>query len=1186
MSRNWTTEQLNAINAKDGSLLVSAAAGSGKTAVLIERVVKRVTDKENPTDVDRLLIVTYTRLAAAELKQRLVSAFKDILKKEPSNKYIRRQLALVGKANISTVDSFCSSVVKEFFYKLDIDSDFRVADETELEIVKNEAVEKTLDIFYSKKDTNFHSLVEMFSSQRNDLQLQQNILKVYEFICSHPFGDLWLDEKRGYYEIGDSVKESVWGEIVLKASLLALQYAKEIVDKNLQLMYDCPEIAQSKICDYTLSDKKGIDDLLDVFENGSWNEIAEKVNAYSQVKFTVPRTLTHHPIKLKIHDGRKNVKAVVDNLKKSFSYYEKYAIGDIKYLSPIVSVFFDCVNEFSHQYALLKAEKHIADYSDLEHWTLDILCERDGKTIRQSDTAKIISQRFDEIIVDEYQDANEVQEFIFTMLSKDEQNMFVVGDVKQSIYGFRQAEPRIFLRRRDKYPHYNEQENNYPAKIILKKNFRSRKGIADGVNFVFKLLMSEQVGDMQYTEDECLVAGASYPEKNENDVELTFIDYTDDVYSDSCEAEAVYIANRIQQMVFEGYKITQNGVTRPVTYGDFAILMRTSEGYAKTYIETLSRFGIPANAKSKETFLYTKEITLLLNLLRVIDNPMRDIPLLSVLMSVLYAFSPDDMALIRAESKKCNLYTALKMRAKSGDEKCLEFLNSLDYYRNLSITLPCDELLITLCEDTGYIALMEVLCKNKSCRDNIQLFIEYARTFEQNSNKGLSAFVSYIDRILENGSDLKGAVKANAVENSVSIISVHSSKGLEYPVCFLANVGHKFNDKDLNENVLLHSKLGIAFKRRDLDKRVQYNTLPRQAIRIKKANDAKSEELRVLYVALTRPKEKLIMVCAKKKLEEYIASISNKLVNESSISPYVVQSAASIADWLVMCALLHQSGTPLREIANRDLLSYIKTDCNWSINIENLCSEENEQSEFDFKDAPTQKSIDNELIKLFDERFDFEYENAPLQKIPVKVSVSDLAHSKSDVKIFDNTKTLKKPLFQNDGKLTAAQKGTATHKFLQVCNFKNAKADISTEINRLVQLGYLSDVQAECLDRRKLLTFFNSDVVEEILCSSEVLREFNFTVEIKARDVDESIKPPFDTKKLILQGSIDLAYEKDGSLIIVDYKTDKVSDISQLVSRYEQQIKLYKYALSQCTEKSISKCILYSLHLCSSVEVF
>lgn len=1191
MGRKWTDEQNDAINAQGGSLLVSAAAGSGKTAVLIERVVKRITSPENPVDVDRLMIVTYTRLAASELKQRLTKALRDILSKDPKNKYILRQLSLLNRAAISTVDSFCSSVVREFFYKIDIQSDFRIADDTELKLIKNDALELTLESFYEKKSPAFYNLVETFSSQKNDNNLEANILKLYEFLCSHPFGADWLNEKKEYYKSINDVKKTVWGKIMINRALDAVKYCAEIAALSKRIFTECDELHSTAVGNIVADDENGINAVLNKLENGSWDEICDSINSYSQMRFSAPRALTAHPDKLRIQENRKAIKGIIDNLKKSFSRYEKDCIDDIDALRPTVQAFFECVEEFSKNYSYLKAEKHVADYSDLEHWTLDILCKREDGKVLPSDTALLLQSRFDEIIVDEYQDANEVQELIFKMLSKNESNIFAVGDVKQSIYGFRQAQPQIFLRRRESYKHYDREKDMYPAKIILKKNFRSRDGITDGVNFVFKLLMSDKLGDMYYTQDEYLVAGASYPERTENDVELALFDLDRFDNTDSCVVEATYIANRIHQMVSQGFEVTQNGVTRPVTYGDFAVLLRSTQGYSKTYIDVLASMGIPANAKSKETFLESREISLLVNLLRVIDNPMRDIPLLSVLMSVIFAFSPDDIAKLRENDRKEALYISVKKSAENGSQKCIDFLNILDKFRSAAATLPTHELIISICEDLGYTSLMGVVCKSPKAADNIHLFIEYAKSYEANSYRGLGAFIGLIDKIADNGSDLVSQTASNATENSVSIMSVHSSKGLEFPVCFLANTSHKFNEQSLNENVLLHSNLGIAMKRRDAKRRVQFDTLPRQALRIQKMNSERSEELRVLYVALTRAKEKLIMLFSKEKLENYLSSLSGKLASQREIPQYVAANANSIGDLLVMTALMHKSGAYLRQKAGRDILSYVGSEKDWDINIIASVSDEPCVGMSASGDE-SPKNVNEAFFDFFDERFGKKYEYAQLQRIPVKISVSQLAHSKNG--FFDETqnepqtqfdKTLKKPSFLSEKKLTSAQKGTAVHTFLQMCDFSLARKDITSEINRITQNGFLSGEQANSIDKKMLSDFLNSSLIDEVTESNNVLREFNFNVQIEAGKLDNSIAPPFDKQKIILQGCVDLAYEKNGKMVVVDYKTDRIKNISVLAQRYKEQVEMYGYAVFECTEMQVDKCILYSLYLNEYIEL-
>lgn len=1181
MSREWTDNQKLAIEARGGSLLVSAAAGSGKTAVLVERVIQMVTDSEKAVPIDRLLIVTYTRAAAAELKERIQKTLLVLINKNPQNPWYRRQLVHLPAAHISTVDSFCGDLVREFFQRLPISGDYRIADNGELTLLKQEAMTLTLDKFYAQRDINFVNLVEAFASARDDSKLQSNILRLYEFLRSHPFGDRWLSEKLSYYSDCIGVSDSIWGKIVLGYTASAVDYSIELTENSLRLLAEVPEL-YAKASPLFADDLEFFKKLKNLLQSSDWNTIASFVYTFTAGRLNA-RGFTEHPVKLKVASNRDIVKGTVKTIQRLFQQNEEDVLSDIKSQHPVVEKMFECVRTFDSIYTDLKLQKNVADFSDIEHYALELLVSLDGDgNVKTTEVADIISDRFDAVMVDEYQDANEVQDLIFNSVSHNGTNLFVVGDVKQSIYGFRQAMPEIFLSRKNSLNLYSRAEDNYPAKVILERNFRSRREVTDFINFTFKALMSEQTGDLEYNEEEMLVPQAPYTAATVpcNELHLLDLDEIGDI--DAAIAEARHIASIVLKMCKETY-IKDKDTERLVEFRDVAVLMRNMSRYADIYVNELRRCNVPAYCETSTGFLSLHEIKVAVNFLRVIDNPVQDIPLLSVMMSPIYGFTPDDMAQLRCDNRKEPLYMSVRRFAESGSIKAQRFLEDIDELRNLSLTLPADLFIGALYEHTGLLAASSVT-GGELAVNNLRLLMEYAQNFEKGSSKGISAFVGFIDKLERNGTDLPAATVSNPQgENAVRIMTIHGSKGLEFPVCIVANTARQFSS-DSKENVLLHSKLGFASKRRDDVLMCSYNTLPREAVSLEIKRSEKSEELRVLYVAMTRAKERLIMLATKKKLPAYVEKLSSGIVSGGQIPPFVVRDCTYLSDWLVMCALMHPNGTVLREYAGMhepDTFACEDTG-NFKVEIVNSLSFDFDTEKTAVDSSAEYEDVPKDVSQLISDRFDYVYPYNALTALPQKVTASELAHKDSSRR-FD--RILAKPAFLSESPLTPAQRGTAMHTFLQYCDFEKARCNVRAEADRLCSAGRLTAMEADSLDFKRLEAFVNSEVVSLALSNNEYFREYRFTVNIPAGMVDDTIPEPHAQCPVILQGSIDLAIVRTDDIIVVDYKTDRVKSADMLVDMYKKQLLLYKYAVEQTTGKKVSKCLIYSIYLSESKEV-
>lgn len=1178
MKRNWTEHQLDAITARGGSVIVSAAAGSGKTAVLVERVIRLITDTENGVDADRLLVVTYTRKAAAELKSRLKEALTDCIRKDPSNAFLLRQQSLLSKAHISTVDSFCMSLCKEYFYLLDIDRNIRIADTGELSVMRGDAMRLTLDLLYEKKDPKFHALVETFASARDDSKLENNIYQLYDFLRSHPFPDRWLKEKLSYYTDFNDVADSVWGKIISEYTCEAADY--------LTLLYE-------RAVDAISLDEKLYDKMFPLFDayrvfcerlqkaasEQGWNDIRDILLSFDQGRLSTPRGYADNPYKIAAASARDLFKDTVKTLQKLYAQEEAMCLYDIERLKDFAEQIFSAVTLFEEHYAMLKKESGVADYADIEHWVLSLILDKD--TAEPTPVAREIGSRFDYIMVDEYQDANEVQDTIFKTVSRNEENLFVVGDVKQSIYGFRQAMPELFLKRKNTAYLYHRERPTFPAKIILEKNFRSDSDVLSAVNYFFTKLMSPAVGDIEYNEEEQLVAGAEYVPQAEPAIEYYVVDKEGVGEEDAAIAEARHIAERIHQMVAEGYPVKDGDGYRPAMFSDFSVLMRNLSSYGAVYREVFELYGLHTHTESSAGFLGAREIMLMTNFLRVINNPALDIELLSVVMSPVFGFDEDDLARIRIGLRKGSLYAAITLDAEQGNQKSRAFLNELKYYRRLSATMPLYRLITVIFERSSFTSIISASDSSGYALNNLRLLLDYARAFEQNTRRGLSSFVNYLDRLMEDGSDLPAAAGESGGDFGVEMMTVHASKGLEFPIVFLANTARKFVS-DSSKAVLLHSRYGYAQKLYDPALSASFNTMPRNALAMEKRRGEMSEELRVLYVAMTRAKQKLIMLATPSRpAGTYIAGVAKKLAGQQEISPFAVRSVSALSDWLTMCALLHPDGEPLREYAG------VSADCDKQADFRLTCGVidqpfDDDEDESDNADtAVTEKN--DAVIDELRRHAEFVYPYEGLSGLPVKVAASSLAHRMTE-KTYD--RHLDRPAFLQGEKLTSAEKGTALHAFMQYADFAAAREDIEAQLQLLTDEGYLTQAQADSVDIEKARSFIDSELVTRCLNADKVYKEYRFNIRIPAKRVDPEIEESLSEETVILQGAVDLAFVEDGELVIVDYKTDRVKAPEELAERYASQLLLYKDAMEECLFLPVKECLIYSIRHSKEVAVY
>lgn len=1177
MSRNWTEQQKDAIKARKGSVLVSAAAGSGKTAVLVERVIERITDPENPTDADRLLIVTFTKLAAGEMRDRISKAVSALIKKDPGNSRLINQQTLLANAKICTIDSFCSSLVKENFELLDISPDFRTADEGELAVIKKEAMDKALEYMYESAGKAFRDLVELLMTGTNDTPVEEAVEKLYETSRSFSFPEKWLDSLAESYDSSINVKDSPCGRLLLERVKQATQYSLRLFDRVLEGIAGDEEL-EKIFLNAVSTDKAQCEYILSSLEESSWDLIRAAVDRFSAAR----RGNASKELKEDLQfNYLLNLRTVgVDNMKDLngilCSNDENYR-DDVLFFRNIIASLVECTKVFSEKYTEIKKSRKLADFSDIMHMALSLLVRSKGDSWERTELARRIAECYDEILIDEYQDTNAAQTMLFTAVSRD--NLFRVGDVKQSIYSFRQAMPEIFMSLKDSLDIYDRQKDNYPAKIILANNFRSRKGVTDIINFIFEQIMSRESGDIDYNGEERLVASAAYCEKTEPSAELHLINLEalSETEKTTHEYQAEYIAKLINRMIAEDYTVKDKNGERPVSYGDFAVLMRSlSSGKGVTYADVFRKEGIPCFTEVSDSFLTSGEVALVLNMLRIIDNPKQDIPLLSVMMSPVFGFSVDDVALIKKKNRRSSVYSCLLEKRADGDRKCEEFLSALALWRSMSICLPVGELINGIYEERALLSVFDAVDSSGMKRANLMLLLDYAATYEKSGYTGLSGFIRFIDRLSSQKQDLSGALNSCQNADVVKIMTIHKSKGLEFPVCILANCAGRFNKQDETPNLILNRKYGVAIRRRDTETFEQFSSIPHKAVSLAVHQDSISEELRVLYVALTRAEEKLIMVHGDRNLYDSVSKYGVDLSAESKrLSSYSVSGATNYGQWIITALLRHKDAAFIREQANLDESFVLPCDSPLKVIVSDVSTDE-AKTESD----KTTEAEDRDFLELVKERAEFRYKYEALSGINMKRTASSVDRGTIDTEYFASSR----PAFLCQGGLTGAQKGTATHRFVQFADYRRARLDLEAEIRRLTEKGMLTTLQADAINRRTVKSFLESDLAERILSSPEVLREKRFIIEVPISEIYEGVEQ-FSDEKVMIQGACDCAFEEEGGLVVIDYKTDLIDDEEIFREKYRSQLMLYKKALELCTEKPVRETLLYSFHLSRTIEV-
>ena len=1229
----WTKEQSQAINEKGSNILVAAAAGSGKTAVLVERIINKIINEN--IDIDKLLVVTFTNAAASEMRERILDAIYKKLEEYPENQNLQRQITLINKASICTIDSFCLEVVRNNFFELDnISPNFRIADTTEIELLKQEVIEDIFEEKYENQDENFSKLINTYTSYRDDTPLKELVLKIYSYIQSSPFPEEWLNEKIEMFNLKDKLNEDFsktpWGNILLK------EIEEEIID-DIKTLEDIKKELDldSELESFSQVVRSDLDFLKILQENiNNWDELYKIYNNMSFVSW--PRKKIESDLK----EYAKNVR---DDVKKKFSSKlskilicnSEEASQDIFDMYEILLKLKNLILEFGKEFSKRKRLKNMVDFNDIEHLALDILIKKQEDKIEITDVAKRYQKKFIEIAIDEYQDSNLVQEYILTSISNNN-NIFMVGDVKQSIYKFRQAMPELFI---SKYKTYKNKENkseNDNLKIQLFKNFRSRKNVLDFTNLIFENIMSGSLGDIEYNQEEYLNLGADYKEIEQNlKAEIDIINLKDQENEEentseileeeenterleNIQVEARFVASKIKELIENKFQVfdRKKNCFRDIKYKDIVVLLRSTKISAPIFEEEIINLDMPVFSDSSQEYLDSIEIENIMSLLRIIDNPIQDIPLVTVLRSNIGKFTDDELVEIRLSDKYDNFYSAMQKAkinvGKNLQEKIEKFLTNLEKWRKEQEYLALDEFIWKLYSDTGYYNYVGLIPNGELRQANLKMLFERAKQFETASFKGLYNFINFIEKLKLSSGDLGSAKLIGENDDVIRIMSIHKSKGLEFPVVFLANTGKQFNLMDLNKNILLHQELGIGVKYINYDKQVQYDTLSKSAIRSKVFTETLSEEMRILYVALTRAKEKLYITGTmndyEKEIEKMKIQVERYSKNGNKINQILIKKYKKYLDWINLVYLYEKGNT-------KDLIEYNVLE---KEEIIKKCKRI-EQEEIDVVKMLDEHKKDKEEIKKIEVILNFEYKHKLATTIPTMSSVTQIKQMQDNIKggkvgkedkeeateklnksnlLKDNKAgkehkeetaiTFDKPKFlkeDKENKLTNAEKGTLVHLCMQ---HLNEKVEYNLEkIKELVEELEIKEIitskEKENINLYKILEFTKSNIWKEMKKAKKLYKERPFFINISAKEIyKEEIE-----EKLLIQGIIDLYYiNENDEIILVDYKTDYVErgKEQELIGKYKKQLELYCKAIEEANKKQVSRIYIYSVYLGREIE--
>ena len=1162
MAEKLTLQQQMAVENRGGRLLVSAAAGSGKTKVLVDRLLRYLMDPADPSNVDEFLIITYTKAAASELRGKIAAKLSEKIAEDPENRHLQRQLQRLYLAKISTVHAFCGDILREYAWRLDLAADFRVADENECRQIRETVMAQLLDRAYENvaEDPEFRAFVDTQGLGRDDRLVPEVLLKVYDSARCHLDPAQWLQSCIDNAELNgaEDISQTVWGKYLMDDLFRYL-------DLQIEAMERCASRAEQAegMEKPALLLRQTVQQLKNLRESECWDEVVRR-GTIDFGRLVISKKCPDQELGERIKAVRSACKKGLEKKLRSFTDESSLLLEDMGRSAQAVRGMVKLVRQFGADFEKAKRARRILDFGDLEHRMLDLLlgAGRGGATA----AANEIGNRFREIMVDEYQDSNAVQDAIFMVLTQKRHNCFMVGDVKQSIYQFRLADPGIFLQKYHNYADAAEAQLWQGRKVLLSSNFRSGGAVLAGVNDVFKACMSPAVGGLHYGEEEALREGIPHIPLGEPEVELLAVDVREATYPE----EAALVAERITELLDGTHFIRGGDGLRPIRPEDIAILLR-SPGSAGGYFRTaLENRGIRCVSGGGEDLLQTPEVATLRSLLQVIANPRQDIPLIAVLASPVFGFTADDLASFRAKRRYGCVYDAL---AAWENDKACRFLQTLKQLRQASRMQSIAQLLEDIFVRTGMIGIYAAMENGTLREENLQAFYALAVDYESAGRRDLAQFLEFLDSMEEKGLIAAGEETA---AGAVTLMSIHKSKGLEFPVVFVSNLSREFNRESVRAQVLCDRELGLGLTAVDPKNRIRFPTVAKRAIALKTMRDSLSEELRVLYVALTRARDRLIMTYASANLEKDIAELSARmdLCHRELLTGEVVCPG----QWVLLAALQRTEAGELFSIGGKPAET-TPGEPAWKIRV---VTAPEQTGTGRFGDLPQQSAtIDLEQLRL---GLAFRYGHEGATKAPSKQTATQRKGREKDAEAAENTEPPKpyahkwrKPAFLG-GDDTGKDHGTAMHKALQHLPFAVCadEASIRREIQKLVLKGFLTEEEERLISCEKLADFFATELGQKLRSGGEVLREFKFSV----LDDGENFDAALSGEKILLQGVVDCALLEEDGITVVDFKTDRVTEetLPERVRQYRPQVLAYAGALERIYGKPVKEVLLYFFH--------
>lgn len=1141
-----TKSQRLAIESRGSNILVSAGAGSGKTKVLTERLMAYLTAPQAPADLDSFLIITYTRAAAGELRGRIMEELSKKLASDPGNRHLRKQSALCAKAQIGTIHSFCSNILRENCHLAKLSPDFKILDEDRAAEMKAAALDRVLEERYEKSDKfpGFIELADTVGQGRDDKALASLTMTLHGKMQCHARPELWAERQIELLNAENAdAGDTPWGQEILKNARDTVEFWCAEFDRLIAQVSKNEKIAAAYLdnLEKTASDMRELSRCIDL----GWDKTCE-CPPVEFPRLKPLRASTDEALSERVKSRRTACKGDMETLSKQFYAPSKKLLSEMKDSAPAMTALLSLTLDFDRAYCADKRRAGFVDYSDLEHLTAQLLTGKNGEPTA---LARRLSKHYTEIMVDEYQDVSQVQDTIFGAISDNNRNLFMVGDVKQSIYRFRLADPEIFTQKYLSYANAENAREGEARRIMLQENFRSRREILDCANAVFSLCMSRKLGDIDYDGDAALKFGAASYTGDVPKPEILLLglsDTDDDEESpDKTALEARMVGRKILELMDSNTGLE---------FGDVAILMRSANTVGSIYRRELSAMGIPTDAGQSREFFASVEVSTVISMLSVIDNPHKDIPLIAVLRSPAFGFSADALSEIRSAKKNGDFYSALEKCAET-DEKCAGFLKTLGDFRAVAADMSASELLWHIINRLDMLAICSAMSDGRQRRANLMELAELSERFDATGYRGLHRFVLWLRQLAEKG---QSVAAHNSEGSSVKIMTVHKSKGLEFPVVFLCDTARKFNMQDNRDTVLVHSTLGLGPKAYNKEKGIQYPTLARNAIALRGKRETLSEEMRLLYVALTRPKERLYITAAvkdpQKLLEKQRAGLSVPM------SPQTLYAASAPINWLVSAAM---------------------ADSEQHLSI-SICSAETESGAEE--SAETETPADEKTAAELERRLSFVYPHHEAQELPSKVTATELkGHREQDDDVKDiapkSHRAFRMPDFtKKDKPLTGTEKGIATHLALQYMDISKTDSigAIGREVERLFTERFISQREKEAVDAKAIYKLFTSSIGQRMRKADFVKREFKFSLLCPAEELLDTGKG----EKVLLQGVADCCIAEGGKLTVIDYKTDNVKTDAEIQSRsefYAGQIKTYAAALSRIFNMEVKECVLYFL---------